>query len=123
MWRRSNRPIAALPLESGESGTDSRPPATGRRAQPSASLNRYQANASRWPRRRKAASGRGGRGFSRTGTTAFAPPMRSAMRRPAWQAALQSIQLGGTGTRVALSFTIPDEVFELLVPSQAPPSD
>jgi len=43
--------------------------------------------------------------------------------RPVWQVALDSIQLGGTGTRVALSFVIPDELFEMLVPSEPPPGE
>ncbi|MAG71699.1 MAG: hypothetical protein QF463_11650 [Vicinamibacterales bacterium] len=43
--------------------------------------------------------------------------------RPAWQAALDSIQLGGTGTSVALSFVIPDEMFEVLMPSEPPPGE
>ncbi len=42
--------------------------------------------------------------------------------RSTWQAALDSVQLGGTGTNVALSFEIPGEVFELLVPEPRAPS-
>lgn len=36
--------------------------------------------------------------------------------RPAWQAVLESFQLGGAGSTVAISFTIPAEVIELLLP-------
>ena len=43
--------------------------------------------------------------------------------RPAWQTALDSLQLGGTGSNVALSFEIPNEVFDLLVPGPPPPSN
>ena len=41
--------------------------------------------------------------------------------RPAWQTALNSLQLGGTGTSVALSFEIPTEVFDLIAPAQSSP--
>jgi hypothetical protein len=38
--------------------------------------------------------------------------------RPELQAALQSLELGGTGNSVALSFSIPGEVFDTLPPRQ-----
>ena len=43
--------------------------------------------------------------------------------RPEWQAVLNSFQLGGTGSTVAISFTIPAEVIELLVPEDREPGD
>ena len=38
--------------------------------------------------------------------------------RPELQAMMQSLELGGTGNSVALSFSIPGEVFEALPPRQ-----
>ena len=42
--------------------------------------------------------------------------------RPAWQAVLESFQLGGSGSTVAISFTIPANVIELLMPEEREPA-
>jgi len=41
--------------------------------------------------------------------------------RPEFQAMLQSLELGGTGKTVALSFSVPSEVFDAIGQAHQPP--